>query len=521
MGVQRGRSIGWCAVLAVCTAACAQALMPAPVALCAQPAKAQDRAATAESLRKAWLAAASRGDAAEAETRLTELIALTPEDAVARYNLVILQLRQGKDDEAAQSLQRAVEWGFSDLRRISNDPGLSPLRTTDVYRGLMHNWRAVLDRILEGRIRDYARVYTTGYTLTKDEAQRLAFYAALSPAAVDEARAEIRNVNHWWQTEVLPEGTPIVEADGDQPDPWVVVLLPSEPDFVAWGARTFGVRAGMRVDGVYDSDRKELVAQGIGSTLRHEYSHLVHWRVMSRLGQTHPTWIQEGLCSLPEDVLVTPGAVPSQPARYSVLPSWRTNTVKRMQQIGNLPAWSAIMAKDAAAFTGQRVLGNYAVARSIFLFLAQKGRLRAWWADYTRTFADDPTGAQAIARVMGKPLAQVEKDWRAWLKTLPEVAEAGRSSTVSLPFDVEATTEGLAVRAPRSRSGRLRPGALDSPMTRAGLRDGDILVSLDDQPVRDVQELTRVLGTRKDGDEVGLVYRRAGQTYTTRVRVAD
>lgn len=506
-------------VVRACVVACALGL--ASSASAAQPAKPQDPAAKVENLRKAWMTAASRGDAAEAEARLTELIALTPTDAVARYNLVILQLRQGKRDEAAESLQRAVEWGFSDLRRIASDPGLLPLHDTDVYRGLMHNWSAVQDRILEGRIREYAKVYKNGYTLTKDEAQRLAFYAALSPAAVEEARAEIRNVNHWWQTDVLPEGTAIVEAEGDRPDPWVVVLLPSEPDFLAWGARTFGVRAGMRVDGVYDSDRKELVAQGIGSTLRHEYSHLVHWRVMSRLGQAHPMWIQEGLCSLPEDVQVTPGTVPTEPARYTVLPSWRTNTVKRMQQIGNLPAWSAIMAKDAAAFTGQRVLGNYAVARSIFLFLAQKGQLRAWWADYTRTFADDPSGAQSIARVMGKPLAQVEKDWRTWLKTLPEVAEAGRSSTVALPFDVEATTEGLAVRAPRSRSGRTRPGTLDSPMTRAGLRDGDILVTLDDQPVRDVQELTRVLGGKKDGDEVGLVYRRAGQTYTTRVKVAD
>ena len=80
--------------------------------------------------------------------------------------------------------------------------------------------------------------------------------------------------------------------------PASIVVLPSKRDFTTWLIVTFGpaARTGFStIGGSYIHEKKELVSQDLGSTLRHEFFHVLHWRSMIRLAQDHPIWIQEGL----------------------------------------------------------------------------------------------------------------------------------------------------------------------------------------------------------------------------------
>src|SRR5690606_3106481 len=84
-------------------------------------------------------------------------------------------------------------------------------------------------------------------------------------------------------------------ADAEDESPWVVVILPTREDFTKWQLRKYGpaARTATReVGGRYDHDTKRLIARDLGSTLRHEFLHVLHWRSMMHLGQRHPIWIQ-------------------------------------------------------------------------------------------------------------------------------------------------------------------------------------------------------------------------------------
>ena len=59
---------------------------------------------------------------------------------------------------------------------------------------------------------------------------------------------------------------------------------------------------------------------------------------MSRIGQGHPLWVQEGLCSLIEDIDVTAEQnTKSGMEEIAPVASWRTNTAKRMVKTNLLP----------------------------------------------------------------------------------------------------------------------------------------------------------------------------------------
>ena len=83
----------------------------------------------------------------------------------------------------------------------------------------------------------------------------------------------------------------------------------------------------------------------------------------------------------------------------------------------------------------------------------------------------------------------------------PEVA-----STFGLPVK-----QGVIVAA-------VSPG---SPAERAGLRRGDIITRVDDEPIAGGGDLRRALRDRSPGTEVTLSVQRGSERVTTRVRLVD
>lgn len=482
-------------------------------------------ARTREQYESEFLRAMRRGDLDGAEESLRAWTAGDSQNFVPWYNFACVLSMRGKIAEAEAALQRSVVEGFSDLNVLLTDPDLRKLRETETYQAIVQGWDRIIDSRVDAQLEAAKKLFrgTPGkpYLFEKDEELRLAYISAFDPAIFAQAKAELGDLTTWWNELVLPKEEPwrtgrdaVAEAVGRPGDeagrpgrqpPWVMVVLPTRPDYLRWAAAKYGA-AGQGVGGAYSHDEKRLVAMDLGSTLRHEYWHVLHWRHMEQLGQRHPVWVMEGLCSLVEDIQPLPQG------GFRALPSWRTNMAKRLGKGGSLMPWEVLFAMDQGRFVGSKPLAYYAQARAIFMFLADRGKLREWYTAYVTGFRTDPTGGAAFESVFGKPTSEVERDFRAWLKDVPEVVEEIRPGMANVPFDVgPGTGDGIVVNStPRGKSGRA-----------SGLRMRDVITAIDGEPVRDLNDFARVVGERMPGEEIRVAYRRGkvhGESVLTLIR---
>ncbi len=444
-----------------------------------------------DDVRKAW----ASGDLPAARAAVEARLAERPDDPAALYESAALLAREGADDAGAARLVDAISYGFVDLGALERDARFTPLHDQRDYKAIRLGWRDLLDARGDAEFRAAAERFGPGYRSARDEGLRLSYVCAFDERTLGEARAEVANVARWAEAIFGPTPGP----DDPRPPAWVVVIAPTPEDFVRVGASS-GVGAG--VGGFYDHDRRRLIAQDLGPSFRHEFFHVLHWRAMTARGQRHPDWIMEGLASLMEDV------DPAGEGSIAPAPSWRTTIVKRLEAGGRLLPLARLFAMDRERFVGARPLANYAQARAFMLFLCDRGVLPRWWRDYTETFAQDPTGAHAVERALGSPLPAVERDYRAWLRALPEAAERLTPGMASL---------GVVISAGRGDGPRIDDIEAGSPARAAGLRIGDVITVIDGRSTRTLEDLVRVLAEFEVGDEVAVSARRGSLRVEARV----
>lgn len=437
-----------------------------------------------------------QGRHADAESLLREQLAIAPTDPIALYNLACVLGAQRKHDEAGLALAEAITNGYVDLRRIRRDPFVATARLQDAPKSLIDNWSRTLDNALQRTVdlsQPLISKTASKSSPIRDEALKVAFLCAFDEQSCIDARSEITSIGTWAITNIFPNHSDIAELSLD---PWALIVLPTRAAFERWSTDTYGPRPAASyhaVGGAYDHDTKRLIAQDLGSTLRHEFLHVLHWRDMTRRGQIHPVWVQEGLCSLMEDYDFLPDG--------SLAPahSWRTTTAKRLLGTGTLPSLSALTAMSRETFSQSRPLANYALARTLFLYLHEQGKLATFYSTLCSTLSEDPTGTLALERTLTKPIADINTDFRASLRSTPDVPEQILSGMASLGVEVTAGTgEGPIVT--------LAP-------TASPLRSGDVIVALTPpnqptHPIRDIPELIRLLSRQAPGDTVQITLRR-------------
>lgn len=462
----------------------------------------------ATDLQEQAFAAFARQNYPLAEKKLREQLDLDPANFVIYYNLACARSLQSDGPGSVALLKQAVEHGMTDLTKMKADPDLAAARAEPEFQTIAVNWARILEAHRDSNVA-VARKFFRGprYTETPDDALRVTYLAATDPKSGEQAREDMTRLAKWGYENVFPD---LADPEKSAGDAWVVVVLPTPEDFKRWSIASFGadaVSGTSQVGGLYSHDSKRLVAMDLGGTLRHEFFHVLHWRSCTRLGQDHAPWIQEGLCSLVEDY-ETRGS--GDAATLEPVPSWRTNISLRLLRGGSLTPIKQLVRMDREKFVGTRPLATYAQARTLFLYLWQTGKLKEWYRAYTDHYAEDPTGEKAFEIVYAKPIAGVERDYRAWLRKLPEVAEQSRPGGAGIGADVEqgAGDGPEIVSLPRR-----------SPARQAGLRVGDAITAIDGQPTRDMNELVRVLGQREAGEEVDVSYRRGNAHATVRVRL--
>jgi hypothetical protein len=475
-------------------------LTPCASAQTTDPRPAAATNAERDRLSKAAEEAVDRSDFPAAEAALRELTKIDAENFVPWYNLACALSMQGRTLEAGPALEKAIELGFTDLRQLRTDPHLANLRRTDNYRRLAASWNRVLAANVENRIENSRTTYGERYTYEKDDKLRLAYAAAYNDESFARAKEELARIARWWDEAVLP---PMADADSPEkslaPPAWVLIVLPTKEDYAQWAMPRYG-DAWIRIPGTYSHDEKTLRSIDMGSTLRHEFSHVLHWRHMDQVGQRHQPWVQEGLCSLAEDIDTRPDGT------LVPIPSYRTNQAKRLVKSGRITPWKQLFELDHEDFVNPRPMAYYAQGRAIFLWLHTKGKLRDWYTYYVKNFDEDPSGARAFELTFNKPLKDVEREFRSWASRVPDVPENFRVGGAVFPFALADSLDGVAV------------DSIPSNRRKAGdLRVRDVIVAINGQAVRDLGEIVRLLAELDPGDTVTIEYRRAGVTRTTTV----
>lgn len=467
------------------------------------PSPALQEAARAHEIQRESFAAFDRADYPEAERLTRQLTEVEPSNFVHWYNLACAVSMQGRGEEAGLLVGKAIELGFTDLGQLQRDPQLAQARESEAVKALIANWGEVIAGHADANLELAKQQYSKGYTYSKDERLRLAYVSAFDDKSLEAAKAEIQLLADWGVREVFRD---LRDASRASSDAWVVVILPTRPDFMRWAVGKFGaaaVQGNRQIGGEYSHDSKRLIAQDLGATFRHEFFHVLHWRSATRAGQSHPVWIQEGLCSLVEDFDRLPDGT------ILPTPSWRTNMARNLVRGGKLLKVQELAAIPRQKFSASNPLANYAQARTFFLYLDSTGRVGAWYAKYLETYNQDPSGVLAVTQTLGKPIDEVNAEYFAWVRTLPAAAAPDRPGKVKLGIDWDpGAGDGVVVREVVSREAR-----------RGGLRRGDVITAINGRPTFDINELYRVLDDYSAGEEVEVSCRRGSTHRTVRVKL--
>jgi hypothetical protein len=333
-------------------------------------------------------------------------------EAVELYNAACAEVRRGDTDRAAAHLLRAVKAGFNDFSHMRRDPDLRGLRGHPVFRAIVAARDAADEPLARRNLEAWRRrLDAARYRFETDEKQRLIYATALDEAAHRDMRRMLADLSTH-----LDQGLFSVPSAGDRSRGRVLVVVPSEDD-----AARLLTEPGTA--GVYYHGRRELIAADPQRALRHEFVHALHHRHMDAVGQEHAAWIQEGLAALYEHYRLDPdGGVHFAANDRAPLP--------RMLAANNrLISWPDLAAMRPEALRADAARA-YPQLRSMFRYIAEREHLAAWYETYVDSFEDDPTGITALEAAFGRPVDELQRQWRRWLERQPRTPD-GREAAAA------------------------------------------------------------------------------------------
>lgn len=480
--------------LAFLVASCAPPAGAAPPAAVQPAQRTTLDAAAAESLQRRIDRTLDAGRYAEAIELIERYLAEVGRDPTMLYNAACCRARMGDGDGAAKTLLDAIRAGFRDFDAMEEDPDLDPIREHPIYTA-----------ILEARDRA---------AIAPAPAPRSEPAPRAGPSPLEEWRARHGDKDYVYEsdperglhyaTSLDEEGrTAVRETLTALADHLATTLFDGHPRFATLVA--VPTLRDMRLyfpdpttTGMYEHAQRRLVARDIGQSLTHEFVHLMHWGHMDRLGQHHPMWVQEGLACLYEDYdLAADGSI-------AFRPNTRHNIARRQVLAAASMSWRQLFELSPREFM-RKPLQYYPQVRSIFEFLADRGRLEPFYRALIATHGDDPTGAMAIERAFGRPLNEVEQAWKDWLRLRGPIDDSIGQGDASLGIRVAEAPDGVRVAETFGR------GAARS----AGMRSGDVIVAVDGRSVRSSRELLLALAAKHVGDAVEIRFRRGGEYHET------
>jgi tetratricopeptide (TPR) repeat protein len=413
-----------------------------------------------------------------------ELLASAPDDSTALYNVACGHSLLGELAEAVAFLERAVAAGFTDFAHIRADADLDPLRDEPGYRALLQDEPRWLRRAAEGATtRLLATLRARGckgdYRVFVDEERSFVYLHTKTQERLDVARRELDEFARLQWRDLFRNRIA---------QPMHIVLLTQE-DGPAMLERGIG--------GYFDPRTNQLICGDIpsmslnrASVVTHEFTHALHFADQAARGQPHPIWLIEGLGSLFESsIVVDDRLLPRHSARLATLQA----ALRRGQAL----PWRRIMQLGHASFMEVADVA-YAQSRYMLFYMWEKGLLKRFYDEYTQTssFQGDRTALESFEIAFGRPIDEVERDWRAWVL---------QQQVPPIPF--------IGVRTVAAEQGcRVEEVVAGSGAAAAGVKVGDLLTSAGGMPLRVPDDLLEALGARDVGQTMELELVRGGET---------
>lgn len=194
--------------------------------------------------------------------------------------------------------------------------------------------------------------------------------------------------------------------------PITVLLFADANSYALWARKLFN-DARVPHFGYYKPGLRTLVMNirtGTG-TLVHELTHSLIVYDFPKV----PDWFNEGLASLHEQCSV-------RPDRIIGLTNWRLPGLQAAisrgpaARAGKLRSLEDLITSDD--FYGPRQGINYAQARYFCMYMQTRGVLVKFYKHFRRNHTGRRAAVQAVEKVFGKKIADVEKGFLAWVKTL-------------------------------------------------------------------------------------------------------
>ena len=274
-----------------------------------------------------------------------------------------------------------------------------------------------------------------------------------------------------------------------QPLPWnVTVILPTLSDYQRPPATA-------SFAGHYDLATRTLESLSLSDVLVHEFTHALHHGDQVAANQRHPVWILEGLACLFQRSTVREGRLEVLLARDL---AGLQDAVRDRKNL----ALAALVTTEPEAFLKDAGL-RYAEAHYVMFYLHQLGKLKDFYETYKEGYAKEPTGAAALVQTLGKPLDEIEADWREWVLRQQAPWAPAQPTKPLLGVKMEAVAEGVRV------TGFVRGSAAE----RAGqLKFGDIILSVAGQHTPKPTDLTAAVQACHAGETVEIEVVRDGRT---------
>jgi len=431
-------------------------------------------------------------DYAAALKACLEILKSAPDDPTALYNAACALARLGRKPDALGYLKKAVEAGFVDFVHIERDPDLESLHGEAAFKALLANrdeyTRKASQRTLERITKSLAErgIEAKRYKTVVDRERNFVYLHAKPDAEFVALRRGLEAyADCQWRD--LFQNKP-------QRPIYIVLLTAADSPKVFKG----------RVGGFYNPAASTLFCSDmpVNKLLRtdvviHEFTHALHYADMHARRQEHPIWLIEGLATLFESSDHDAGSVkPRHNHRLLV-------AQQAARQHALLP-WPALMSLNHPQFMARAQLA-YAEARYVLFYLHQKGLLKRFYDEYTAegNYARDKAAIESVQVVFGKPIEEVERDWRRWLlkQKLPPV-----------PFLGVAT---------REQDGKVVVTQVTprSPAAKAGIKAGDTLVAIAGRHLGSPADLMEAVGGLKVGEEVEVEVLRGGKKLALKARL--
>lgn len=420
-----------------------------------------------------------------------EYLAEWPESPHMHYNRACAFALLGRRDAAGEALLEAVERGFREFETMRRDPDLASMRDHETFTAILEAKDRVVEKSDDRRMTAFKERYADGYVQERDERRKLMIATGLGGRAHAEMMEMISKQSDEQTRGLFPDA----RLD------WCFILVPTEKDAAGVFERELNVDDPSRTPGVYLHGRRLLVSRDIGASMRHEFTHRLHWADMDSRGQRHAMWVQEGLASLYEDYEWRPDGT------VQFVPNLRHNIARRQIEAQVDLSFEKLFLLDADSF----LAGNaryYPQARSIFEFLADLGLLSEWYQAYCESFRRDPSGAKAFEKVFGLPIDDVNARWRRWVRDRGRIDD--RIDRGDATIGVSGVDAGDGVRI---------ESVVGPQARRAGLRRGDVITRIDGRTVRSRSELMIAVAGRNVGEIVRLEVRRGSMVRMVEVRL--